>query len=70
MIDIRPYFTKQFIRYLFVGSIYTIAGLFVFWLFVDTIHFKAVPVYLIWIPLSFAIRFLFDRKWVFNCGKE
>lgn len=59
-------FTKQFFKYLIVGTIYASTGLLVFGLFVDVLHFKAVYVYMIWTPLSFIVRYVVDKLWVFK----
>lgn len=57
---------KKFLKYGLVGGVYSIATIGVYWLFVDTLHYKAVIVSLIWIPLSFVIRFFIDKKFVWK----
>jgi len=63
---IKTIFSKQFIKFGLVGGIYTLIALLIYWYFSDTLHIKAVKVTLFWVPLSFIIRFLIEKIWVFK----
>jgi len=57
---------KQFIKYLFTGGCVYCITVSVYWFFVDTLHYPARYVAMIYGISITLIRFLINKYWVYN----
>ena len=57
---------KKFIKYCIVSVISFSIGLFVYWLFSDTLGISASLIYICWSPLRLVARYLVNKHFVFR----